>query len=466
MVSPKDIKYLALEGGGGKGFAYLGALQMLEKNPDKTNILQNIQGVAGTSAGAITALLISLGMSAAEIENEMNQPSGLKDFNDFFDPTHPRLIPKPLISPKDSYDERQDNPFEKAYLNYLRPFSSDKLLNWAREIQSWASQTQSLPPSLAPTFGAGWLLNIGTVGLLQWLNYAATGEEQLASRLSKAAPPLSNILTDLGYLTYLIRDMGLFCGLAARTYFDNLIANRCAKIFRARGQPADPSQFKNLPFMGHHKIFGTNERTGKPGAGKDLLVCGANFSTGKTQPFSYRKEHTPYFPVADAIRISMSLPLVYKPYVITETIEKGWPPCGTYVDGGVWNNLPFREVDPVRQVKNTLALRLEIDQPRRVEDIYDIFGVMLQGAISTGESHVLNEFKYLSIVLDTRDLSLLKFQPDDQTKSKVTKRSRRAVCEYFNWPIDKADLKDKADLDDEAETKRLRAISACASLGY
>ena len=145
--------------------------------------------------------------------------------------------------------------------------------------------------------------------------------------------------------------MGFFSGLAARNYFDNLIANRCVNVLGK--DPAENWYYRKLSFSRHHEIFGT----GQPGAlGKDLLVCGSNFSTGTTQPFSYRPEHTPDFPVADAVRISMGFPVVYKPYTIKEK-KKGWPPCGTYVDGGFYNNIPFREVDPGMQVKNTLAAR-------------------------------------------------------------------------------------------------------------
>lgn len=50
------IKNLAFEGGGVKGLAYAGALQVLED----FHILNGIERVAGTSAGAITACLISL----------------------------------------------------------------------------------------------------------------------------------------------------------------------------------------------------------------------------------------------------------------------------------------------------------------------------------------------------------------------------------------------------------------------
>ena len=56
---------LVLEGAGVRGLAYVGAIKYLEE----TQQLGNIEKVAGTSAGAIAALAISLGYTAEEIEN-------------------------------------------------------------------------------------------------------------------------------------------------------------------------------------------------------------------------------------------------------------------------------------------------------------------------------------------------------------------------------------------------------------
>ena len=71
------IRNIVLEGGGVKGIAYVGALEVLESS----GILQNIKRVGGTSAGAINATLLGLRYSNAEILDEMNN----LDFNDFMD---------------------------------------------------------------------------------------------------------------------------------------------------------------------------------------------------------------------------------------------------------------------------------------------------------------------------------------------------------------------------------------------
>lgn len=71
------FKNLVFEGGGVKGIAYVGALEALEKR----GILKNIERVGGTSAGAITAILVGLKFSMRETTEIMN---GL-DFNRFMD---------------------------------------------------------------------------------------------------------------------------------------------------------------------------------------------------------------------------------------------------------------------------------------------------------------------------------------------------------------------------------------------
>lgn len=74
-------KNLVLEGGGIRGFAYVGAFEML----DSIGILQQIEKVGGTSAGAIQAALLAVGYTTNEmIKTAANIP--LKEFNDGFFP--------------------------------------------------------------------------------------------------------------------------------------------------------------------------------------------------------------------------------------------------------------------------------------------------------------------------------------------------------------------------------------------
>jgi NTE family protein len=70
-------KNLVLEGGGIRGLAYAGALEVLEQK----NILSNIDKVAGSSAGAIAGLMISLGYTSKEIDSIL-QTLKIQEFND------------------------------------------------------------------------------------------------------------------------------------------------------------------------------------------------------------------------------------------------------------------------------------------------------------------------------------------------------------------------------------------------
>jgi predicted acylesterase/phospholipase RssA len=84
----KDLEYLALEGGGGKGAVYKGAIEALEEicaaDPELYSAGENnafldykkklddktkIKGIAGSSAGAITALALALGLNSKQINN-------------------------------------------------------------------------------------------------------------------------------------------------------------------------------------------------------------------------------------------------------------------------------------------------------------------------------------------------------------------------------------------------------------
>jgi len=72
-----QIENLVFKGGGVLGIAYAGAIEVLELK----NILPNVKRVAGTSAGAITAALVSLRYTSAQITTIVNQ-TDFKSFED------------------------------------------------------------------------------------------------------------------------------------------------------------------------------------------------------------------------------------------------------------------------------------------------------------------------------------------------------------------------------------------------
>src|SRR6476620_9787215 len=71
------IKNLAFEAAGIRGIAYCGAIQEMESR----DLMKPVEKVAGTSSGAIVALLVSLGYSGEEIEKLIGE-TNFKKFND------------------------------------------------------------------------------------------------------------------------------------------------------------------------------------------------------------------------------------------------------------------------------------------------------------------------------------------------------------------------------------------------
>lgn len=69
---------LVLKGGGSKAIAYAGAYRVLYEH--EKGFIKNIKRTAGSSAGAMTALMIALGYTPDEIDSELN-----KDFSEFKD---------------------------------------------------------------------------------------------------------------------------------------------------------------------------------------------------------------------------------------------------------------------------------------------------------------------------------------------------------------------------------------------
>lgn len=70
-------KNLVFEGGGIRGLAYPGAIKVLEEK----GIMESIENVAGTSAGAITALMVGLNYSSHQMDSVL-QTLKIQQFND------------------------------------------------------------------------------------------------------------------------------------------------------------------------------------------------------------------------------------------------------------------------------------------------------------------------------------------------------------------------------------------------
>ena len=130
------FKNLVFEGGGAKGIAYLGAMEVLEKK----DILKNIERIGGASAGAINALLMGLNYSNDELKEKLmdldfkmfldDSPGFIRDIrrlkskfgwykgDRFYNWIKDRIREKtgnPNSTFKDIYDGKEENKFKDIY---------------------------------------------------------------------------------------------------------------------------------------------------------------------------------------------------------------------------------------------------------------------------------------------------------------------------------------------------------------
>ncbi len=199
---------------------------------------------------------------------------------------------------------------------------------------------------------------------------------------------------------------------------------------------------------------------------KDLYFIGTNLSTRCSEIFSY--EHTPRMCVADAVRISMSIPLFFKAIRSTRG--------DVYVDGGVLSNYPVKLFDREKYVKKnkkttgyyekqnktlkdsarkisryiynkeTLGFRLDSreeistfrDHAEPPVYLIDDFFAYLWGLIDTyieaqQNNHLHNDDWHRTIYIDSIGVKTTEFDLSDAKKRKLVRSGRIAVKNYFEW---------------------------------
>ena len=190
ITNPADVHYLALEGGGGKGVTYLGAIRALEqRNVLPINIdtpgQNQIRGISGASAGAITAMFLAMGFNSTELQAVLSQSS---TFTGFFD--------GPDIGIVRSVDSRN------------RPDIHNDAPSGVRPLQHIRQRAASINGLAQLATSVGFLARQGAFG---------STTDPIVSRL---------IAHPEHYLYNLIFDRGLFPGRTARNFLQSAVYNR------------------------------------------------------------------------------------------------------------------------------------------------------------------------------------------------------------------------------------------------
>ena len=212
---------------------------------------------------------------------------------------------------------------------------------------------------------------------------------------------------------------------------------------------------------------------------RDLYVIGTNLSTGFAEVFSY--EHTPRMRVADAVRISMSIPLFFT--AVRNMRED------LYVDGGVLDNYPIKVFDREKYIqksklkkharipkyyreeneklasiqpksskyvynKETLGFRLDsereiavfrdgAEKPReKVDDLFDYAWALIKTILNAqNNQHLHSDDWHRTVYINTLGVGTTDFDLTDETKERLVESGEKGTTGYLDW-YDRNDPKD------------------------
>lgn len=193
---------------------------------------------------------------------------------------------------------------------------------------------------------------------------------------------------------------------------------------------------------------------------KQLYLIGTNLYTQKSEIFSH--EHTPNAIISDAVRISMSLPIVFRPHQYYEkknnkrTLVKN----DFYADGGLLDNYPIWLFDKDKYLTNngatnvnkrTLGFRLESLKNIIINQTYqgcpqinlnmenehmsnsDLVVSFLMCFYAKQDSDFnmqKEEHKDRTIFIEDRKISTLKFTLSDDDKKELIRSGKNGADEY------------------------------------
>jgi NTE family protein len=398
-----EIKNLVLQGGGIKGIAYLGALQEFFMHIE----MASIERVAGTSAGAITALPLALNYSLEELAEIMEAT----DFTDFM-----------------------DGKYKDQLLALVN--NQSQVEQWGRGVFADARQVKDFSASPAAPFKA-------TVA---------------AGRLVKA-PKHSYAKTIKHGLSLLQKDdLGLFPGDFLRENFlEKIIQRKTGIAYLTFAELA-------LLKLTHPAQFGGI---------RELHVAAVNLATEQTEIFS--NETTPDAIVSDAIRLSLSIPLVFFPaklYIKQNGKRVPHPAGHLYVDGGVLDNYILWVFDKKKYLTNiqgnpddairnphTVGFRLVTKEKKESTENQtpiarsnpDSLASYVWQLLTTirhkqeSDHNKLNE-RDRTIYIDHGNVGTVQFDLDEKDQGMLIENGKMAVRQYF---LARSELKSENKVDDD-----------------
>ena len=167
---------------------------------------------------------------------------------------------------------------------------------------------------------------------------------------------------------------------------------------------------------------------------KNLFIIGTDITRSTSTVFSYKT--TPNMEVAEAVRISMSVPLLFESIKTSCDINESDPQT-LFVDGGMLYNYPITLFDEDYPLKDTIGVYFK-STPKAISinNIVDFISCSLScsGSIQNAifESNPANITR--SICIPTGDVSTFNFDisPHDETYNFLYEQGYRAAEIYFS----------------------------------
>jgi predicted acylesterase/phospholipase RssA len=450
-----DVRYLALEGGGGKGTCYLGALRVLSdatlfgNSPPllPLNATSRLKGMSGASAGSIVTYMLAIGMNADQIKQEM-------DSSVDYDPLRTEPFRKPGSTPVFNTFFERPQPGVFKCVDYraggnVSGYAVDKLtIARSKELPKGNETVKEIFPFL-----------ISETKSAQFVDSypAAVSAGMLSRTMYGAAYPITGLVVDQvsklinakrvqsldtegieglvrekklwpDLVHCLLYDRGLLSGVAVREYVRYLTREYLKPSnFTGRSLPhvfTDASIRKRNPseltFRDLHRITGSK-----------LVLMGTNITTKASLPFSV--DATPDFPVVDAVCLSMSIPLLFKPTFISGEVNldpgadsaHNYKYKGFFVDGGMLANIPIHAFD------------YEDDNPDRGVQHPLVFGIGLADGVDRNENPGFQQDPSYKRYREAARLKAAKkgmLADEQQAKQKKQRENDDAINRYLRRP--------------------------------
>ena len=244
-------------------------------------------------------------------------------------------------------------------------------------------------------------------------------DTQSPSRLipKSIKPQLDNIFGNIDCVYRLIKQFGWYSSSYLYEWLKEQIANQFDP--KLKPPPYTFKDFKNFDIHKNKTPF------------KDLYIVGTDPSKSTSVIFSY--DSTPDMEVAEAVRISMSVPLLFeaiKSISLTDNPQ-------IYVDGGLIYNYPINIFDTISPPRETLGSYFKSTlPPTPINNLIDFISATISCSISL-QTILFHEDKSSltrSIPILTSDIQPLNFNiaPGDPTYTFLYEQGYRCTEVFFS----------------------------------